>query len=275
MIRSTVPALPAQAAFEIADEFARNALSPATLRAYRADWTHFGDWCQHAELSPLPAEPTTVAAYLASMALTHRRSTIERRLVSIGQAHKLSNLDWRPSHPAIRSTLKGMFRQHGRPVRKAAALGREEVVVLLGACTSSVAAWRDRAIFLVGFAAALRRSELAGIHREHLTFRPAGVRLFLPRSKGDQGGEGVEIGIPTGINPDTCPVRALRRWIEASGCEKGPVFRMVRANGTIMDDALHPNTIGKILKKRAEEAGLEVGALERLSAHGLPGRRAR
>lgn len=264
-----LPAVPAQAAHEAAAEFAQEALSPSTIRAYKADWAHFVQWCETVELVPLPCPPQTIAAYLATMAGSRSRATIQRRLVSIGQAHKLAGHDWRPSHPAIRNTLRGMFRKHGKPPRKAAALGREEVVMLLDGSSDGLAAVRDRAIFLLGFAGALRRSELAAVHREDLTFRPDGVRLLLPRSKGDQEGRGVEIGIPHGSNPATCPVRALQRWLQASDCDAGPVFRMVRVDGTIMDEALHPSSIRYILRKRAMEAGLEVGRHERLSPHGL------
>lgn len=265
----TLPAHPAQAAFEAAAGYARQALSPATLRAYRADWADFTAWCRDATLEALPAEPQTVAAYLASMAEVRSRATIQRRLVAIGQAHKLAGHDWRASHPAIRNTLRGAFRQHGRPPRKAAALGRDEVVMLVERSVEGLAAVRDRAIFLLGFAGALRRSELAAIRREDLTFRADGLRLLIPRSKGDQEGEGAEIGIPRGANPATCPVRAVQRWLEASDCDAGPVFRMIRAEGTIMDEALHPSSIRLILRKRAAEAGLEVGRNERLSPHGL------
>lgn len=266
---NTLPAHPAQAALDAAAGYAQQSLSAATLRAYRADWADFEAWCRDTGLEAMPAAPQTVAAYLASMVEARSRATIQRRLVSIGQAHKLAGHDWRPSHPAIRNTMRGMFRRHGKPPRKAAALGREEVVMLLEGSVEGLAAVRDRALFLLGFSGALRRSELAAVRREDLTFRADGLRLLIPRSKGDQEGEGAEVGIPRGANPATCPVRAVQRWLEASDCDAGPVFRKIRAEGTIMDEALHPSSIRYILRKRAAEAGLEVGRSERLSPHGL------
>ena len=269
MIDFPLPTTPARAAFADAADYARQALSPATLRAYDTDWRAFIAWCREASLPALPAAPETVAAYLASLASTKRRATIERRLVSIGQAHRLAGHDWRAGHPVIRSTLRGMFRRHGRPPLKAAALGRDEVAMLLDVCTDGQVGVRDRAMFLLGFAAALRRSELVAVCREHLTFRPDGVRLFLPRSKTDGLREGVELGIAYGTHPATCPVLALKRWIDAVDCRSGPLFRMIRANGEIVDQALHPSSVRFILRRRAEQAQLEVGVLERLSPHGL------
>ncbi|KQP82889.1 hypothetical protein [Methylobacterium sp. Leaf117] len=90
-------------------------------------------------MASLPAEPQTSAAYIAAQVTTFSRATIERRVVASGQAHKIAGHDWRPSHPIVRATLRGMFRTHGRPQVKAAALGREEVVTLLSVCTGSFA----------------------------------------------------------------------------------------------------------------------------------------
>ncbi|MGT2489382.1 hypothetical protein ACU4GA_32715 [Methylobacterium oryzae CBMB20] len=107
----TLPATLAARARAFADE----ALSENSRRAYRADWQHYTQWCRGHDLAPLPAGPEQVASYLTSMAETHKRATIERRLVTIGQAHKLQGLPWIPAHPAVRAALRGMFRRYGRP----------------------------------------------------------------------------------------------------------------------------------------------------------------
>jgi len=261
MSQSNLPAL------SRAEEFARAALSEASLRAYRADWAHFLAWCEAAGRQGLPASAETICDYLASMATTHKRSTIQRRLVTIGQAHRFAGEPWARSHPKIRSTLKGMFRLHGQPATKAAALCLDETVQLVGAC-DGFAGLRDRAMFLVAFAGALRRSEVAAMQVRDLGFEKAGLRLFLPKSKTDQEGEGEILGIPNGSNPDTCPVSALKRWLQAAPTD-GAVFRAIRANGEVMDEGLHPDSIGRILQKRAAEAGITAGPRERVSAHGL------
>lgn len=89
-----VPTASHLAARENAREYAGEALAPNTLRAYRADWADFTTWCQRGGVSALPAEPATVAAYLASLATTHSRAALRRRLTAIGQAHRLKELDW-------------------------------------------------------------------------------------------------------------------------------------------------------------------------------------
>ncbi|MCO6417954.1 site-specific integrase [Siccirubricoccus sp. KC 17139] len=264
------PILPAAAeALAAARAYAGDALAPETRRAYAADWAHFTAWCQQAGCAPLPAEPAAVAAYLAALAPLYSRAALERRLAAIGQAHRLRELPWSAGHPAIRSTLRGIHRTHRRRPRQAAALTSAELRRLVAACGHDLTGLRDRALLLLGFAGALRRSELVGIAREHLRFTESGLRLLLPQSKTDQEGQGVELGITRGRRAETCPIRALEAWLEASACRFGPVFRKVDRWGNIEHRALGGDAVRDILRRRAAVAGITVPSGERLSPHGL------
>jgi integrase len=251
-----------------ARDFAEQALSQNSRRAYRADWQHYSAWCHALALEPLPAGPEQVASYLTSMAETHKRATTERRLVTIGQAHKLRGLPWIPAHPIVRAALRGMFRRYGRPKKKAAALGVSETIQIAAVCEKTLSGLRDRAMFLISFAGAFRRSETAGIRFEDLTFRDGAVDVFLPSSKGDQENEGTIVTVLAGQNVSTCPVAALQRWLRAAPTD-GYVFRAVRADGTVIEQGLHRDSIGRILQKRAAEAGITAGPRERISSHGF------
>ena len=290
-----VPSALGEAALAAAAAYAKLALAPATCRAYQADWTHFFTWCAAANLPALPAAPATVGAYLSAMAPTHARASIRRRLAAIGQMQQLHGHDWTPSHPAIRAPLRGMLRRHGAPARRAAALGTAEIRRLVAACdtsrtgeaagrparranrpgrtpdqAASLAALRDRALLLLGYAAALRRAELAGVTWEELVFTADGaLRVLISRAKGDPEGEGAWIGVPRGERRDTCPVLALEAWRTAAGRSHGPVFRKIDCWGRLGSDALHPDAVRQILRKRAAAAGLTVASVERLSPHGL------
>ncbi len=259
----------ALAALAAAIDFANEALAPATLRAYRADWRHFLSWCREAGWSALPAAPETVAAYLASMAVSHTSSALVRRLAALSRAHRLAGQDWPRAHPAICNTLRGIQRKYGKPQRQAAALATEELIRLIETCDATQVGRRDRALLLTGYAGALRRSELVAVQREHITFTTDGLRLLIPRAKGDPTGKGASIGIPRGNRADTCPVRALEVWLEVSACRYGPVFRGIDRRGVIASSALHPDAVRHILAKRASIAGLKMPSGERLSPHGL------
>jgi integrase len=263
------PALPGAAALAAARAYAADAHAAATRRAYRADWADFCSFCRAVGFTPLPATPATVAAYLASLATSHAASTIARRLAAIGQAHRLTSHDWQPSHPVIRTTRQGIARRHGSATRRAAALTTREIRQLIATCGDDLAGLRDRALLLIGFAGALRRSELVGIDREHLLIREGGLSLTIPRSKTDPLGAGTEVGIPRGTRRATCPVRALEAWLAASDCQFGPVFRKVDLWGNVEHRRLHPDAVRQILLRRARQAALEVPPGERLSPHGL------
>jgi hypothetical protein len=125
-----VPTIAAEA-LAAARGYALTALAPETLRAYAADWAHFSTWCASAGCEPLPTPPTAVAAYLATMAGLYSRSALERRLAAIGHQHRLRGLDWSAGHPAIRTTLRGIYRQHGSRRRQAAALTSVELTRII------------------------------------------------------------------------------------------------------------------------------------------------
>ena len=264
-----VAATVAEAAVKAAEGYASQALSEATLRAYRSDWAQFRDWCLATGLQALPAEPSTVAAYLASMANSHSRATLRRRLVAIGQVHRLSGHVWSAAHPAIRNTLRGILRRHGAPARQAAALTTADLRRLVGTCDGGLAGLRDRALLLLGYAGALRRAELVGVWREHIQITADGMRLTIPRAKGDQEGQGATIGISLGRHHETCPVRALEAWLDQSDCAFGPVFRKVTMWGSVEHQALHPDAVRQILRRRAEACGLVAEGGMHLSPHGL------
>ena len=97
---------------------------------------------------------------------------------------------------------------------------------------------RDRALFLLGFAAGLRRSELVALDVRDLEESEHGLVVHLRRSKTDQEGAGEQRGVPMGQHPETCPVRALRHWLAVSEINEGPVFPAINPTGASRDSAL-------------------------------------
>ena len=263
------------AAVSAAADYAADAIAPATRAAYIRDWADFGSWCreQGADPNDLPTHPVLVAAYIASLAGTIGMSALRGRLAAIAYHHRRCGLTWSGAHPAIRETLAGIGRAHGKPVRPAAALTSVEVKQLIAGCAQDLAGVRDRALFLVGFAGAFRRSELVAIDVHHLRFEADSVVVHVPRSKGDQAGTGADVTLPRmrgegAIASDTCPVRALEAWLKRGKIRRGAVFRSITVHGT-MEDRLTGAGVRHILLSRAAMAKLTVHASERLSPHGL------
>jgi site-specific recombinase XerD len=147
--------------------------APGTLRACKADFDNFSAWCQAHGFQPLPAEPETVGAYLAAAGLGYALPTLRRRVAAIARAHRMAKQPLDTRHPAIRETLRGIARTHGEPPRRSAALATEDIRRLIATCGTDLAGLRDRALLLLGFAGALRRSQLVGIDLAHL--RPSAL----------------------------------------------------------------------------------------------------
>jgi integrase len=266
---AATPTAAAQAALKAAQALASRATAAATLRAYKADWTHFAAWCAAHGFVWVPAAPATVGAYLASLAESHAPSTIRRRLSALGKMHRFNDLPWNPGHGDIQGPLQGLLRSHGRPARQAAALSLAMLRQLLATCDQSKRGRRDRALLLFGFAGALRRSELTFLRVEDVAVVSGGLRLRIRRGKTDQAGQGAEIGLPRGKFPETCPVRAFEAWQAVAKRKAGPLFRRISTGDRIGASALHPDAVRRILAHRIGMAGLSIDGFDRLSAHAL------
>ncbi len=256
-------------ALDVALAFAQKAAAPATLRAYKADWEHYAAWCAATGFVPVPAEPATIGAYLASLAGTHAPSTIRRRLSALAKMHRFNDLPWNAGHRDIQGPLQGVLRSHRHVPDKAAALTLPMLRQLVATCDSSTRGRRDRALLLFGFAGALRRSELVALRIEDVEEISGGLRLRITRGKTDQTGQGSEVGLPRGRHVETCPLLAFRAWQEVARRRAGALFRPISRGGTIGGAALHPDAIRRILAHRVAMAGLEVTGFQRLSAHAL------
>ena len=235
-----------------------------TRRAYEADWRHFESWCKTHGLSPLPALPGTLAAYLAGHASELKVSTLGRRLAAIRAVHLYSGQPIDLTARAFRDVWAGIRRTHGGQQTKKRALLTADLRKAVAILPDSVIGIRDRALLLIGFASAMRRSELAAIvvgnkpgHR--VRFTDKGLVIEVGRSKSDQESKGAVIGIPFGSHAETCPVRALRAWLDASGITSGPVFRSVTRHGHINKSAMTGHGIALAVKRAVFRTALADG----------------
>jgi integrase len=243
--------------------------APATLRAYASDMKNYEAWCARHAMTALPATPEVVGAYLAAAGEGYAMQTLRRRVAAIARASGVAGHPLDTKHPAIRETLRGIGRTHGSRGRRSAALTTSELKRLSGICEPGLAGDRDRALLLVCFSGALRRSELVALDAEHLAWSDDGVKLLLVKSKTDKEGEGVEIMIVYGRHEATCPIRALRRWLEAAAIKSGPVFRKVNKGCRVEARRLSEDAVRQILLRRAAQGGIKGTLAEPVSPHGL------
>ncbi len=240
-------------------QYIRASKAESTIRSYSTDWKKFFGWCESHGQCPLPASPEAVAAFIAEAAGHLKPGSIQRRMNAIAEAHKAAGAESPTSSGIVKNTFKGIRRTLGTaPVQKTAAL-TEDIRAMVAATDVGIIGARDRALILLGFAGAFRRSELVGFDVEDCSFGRDGLVVTLRKSKTDQNGEGRKIGVPFGGNPDTCPIRNLQSWLELAGITTGPLFRSISRHGQVQAGRLGGLDVARIVKKLVGRAGLDAG----------------
>jgi site-specific recombinase XerD len=238
--------------------------SDNTRRAYASDWADFTSWCQRVDVSPLPAAPIDVARYLAELADGGKKtSTIQRRTAAIASLHKAASLEPPTNFEGVKAVMRGIRRRVGKRKRKAAPATAELLGQAIAAIPSNKRGLRDRALVLIGFAGAFRRSEIVDIEVNSIERRPRGILIHLDRSKTDQEGKGAALPIPNG---KMRVVSALDAWLEAAGITEGPVFRSVDRHGNVGAGALSDRQVARIVKEVCARVGMDPAAY---SGHSL------
>ena len=246
-----------EALSETAHSYAAGAAAENTKRAYSGDWADFTVWCQRMGCQGLPADPVTLAEYIADMAQRgYKPSTINRRCSAIARAHRLAEFPT-PLVGVAKETMAGIRRQLGVAPRQKEPVTVADLRMMCNSQPEDLRGIRDRAILLVGFAGALRRSELVGLDVGDVKPADAGTVLTLRRSKTDQEGAGREVGIPYGSHRETCPVRSLQKWLEVAEIDEGPIFRPINRHGTVGPGRLSDRSVALVVQRAAKRADLD------------------
>ncbi|WP_304350218.1 site-specific integrase [Comamonas testosteroni] len=245
-------------------EYMNASKASATRNAYASDLRHF-----LAHGGTMPSTPKRLAKYLAESANDGLAvATLERRITAIHKAH----VDQKQASPArseiVRQVMQGIRRTLGTKQRQVKPLTKDDLLAALETIEKihmPIRAARDRAILLIGFASAMRRSELVSVCAEHLTFLPAGLEIELPVSKTDQERHGRTVFIPLAKSLH-CPVTALTRWLKTAGIRTGHVFRSVNRYDGIAKRGLTPQSVALIVKTAIAQTGADA---QNFSGHSL------
>ena len=256
---STEIATTAERLAGVAIGLAEAATAQNTLRAYESGARDFARFCAELGAGALPASPQTVALYVAELVDKGRTlSTVHQRLASIRFAHRRAGIESPTAHPAVEAVTAGARRTVGtasKPKRALLVADLRRIVRNLDRDTHQ--GRRDAALLLAGFAGAFRRSELVALDVADLEFSDGGCVATVRRSKTDQGGEGRKVAVPLGRGA-TCPVRALRAWLDSAEITAGPVFRSMRKGDRVLEDRLSAKGAARVVKAGAELVGLDA-----------------
>ena len=258
----------------------RTSLAENTRTAYRKGWNRFAAFCRSRDVDPMAATPDDVADFLVALASEPRSpkattghgrplalGTIRVLVAAINRRFREANRNSPAGDVRVRSVLRGLGRLEARRPRRVKALREHEIASILAGCDDLAAnrrqqaiAVRDAAVIGLGFAAALRRSEICALEVADVEFlRPGedvpGLFVHVRRSKTDQLGRGQRIAVPEGAR--IRPVSRLRDWLQVSGIERGPLFRTMRRGGHVQGRPLHPTDIARMVKRWVRAIGLD------------------
>jgi integrase len=235
-------------------------MAQATEKGYAHDMRTFRRWCRRARRQPLPASPETVALWIADLLRSgHKVATASRYAAGVAFQHRREGFP-NPVDETVRKALKGARRIRCEPVRQMRPLTIAQLrqIARKLARGADPVSLRNRAIVVLGFATALRRSSLARLRFEDLHFRPHGIEVFVRREKQDRQGTGRTVAAPTGRLTATCPVAALKAWLAERGRDPGPLFTRLDNGRLSALDPLTPTAVGNIVKAAIASAGIDA-----------------
>lgn len=231
-----------------------------TIDAYASDWQDFCEWCSYHEASPFPAQPETIVNYINDLADNAKANTVARRISALTENFDAAGIKDNPCRfPIVKNALRGIKRMKGTMQHGKLPILFDDIKEMLTCVEGTpLQIARDKAILLIGFYGAMRRSEIAGMDMQDLQFTRLGLLITLRKSKTDQYDRGQQIAIPYIQDKSICAVTALRHWLSVSGITTGPVFRgFTRGNKGIRKNAISDKAIALIVKHYVSLMGMD------------------
>jgi len=280
-----------------AKKFLSRSKAENTETSYQSEWGLFLLWCEQKGASPLPAKPADTANFLSYLATfgaepeldrllerhkARKLSSIRHALDVISAVHKNAGLSSPRGSATVKEVLDGMARTMGAEVTQKKGIMGEDLPLLVSSLPDTLLGKRDKALILLGWSGAFRRSELVALDmadlsmdkhnrltatvKKHTVGRSDNV---VPGSKTDQGGVGHRKAIHASKDKRICPDIALREWLEAAEITAGPLFRPFALDGTLLRDRrLSPQSVALVIQKQAHRVGLDPGK-DGFAAHSL------
>ena len=230
----------------------KSSKSSNTLRAYRSDFNDFEKFCNNYNFKSMQADPKTVSLYITHLSKQAKFSTIKRRLASIKIFHNMAGNYIDLKHPVINENLASIRKKIGSFQKAKKPITINDLRLLVSNIKNERKEkdrLRNKALILIGFSGAFRRSELVEITIDDLDFVCEGVKIFVKKSKTDQSGEGMIKAIPYFNNSKFCPVNSLKKWIgylKSEEPNEKKIFKMSDKN------------VALIIKRHAEAIGLDA-----------------
>lgn len=260
--------------------------APATVKAVRSDWTQYLAWCETTGATPLPASVAQLETFLSTaIDKGRKRATVDRYLYTVGLVHVAAGLPSPSKDPDWPVKWKKLIRRlkttGGHARKQAGELDMAGIQTILASLGDSPRDLRDAALLSIASDTLCRESELVAIRVEHLHHnrRRNTWSLHVPFSKTNQDGIAPDYRF---VSLET--IERVRAWQAAAGISDGALFRATGGRPKTCGDteALLPQEVARIFRRRAKAAGLEhagtisghsarIGSANDLSEHGASG----
>ena len=224
-----------------------DAFAPNTIRAYRADFSEFIEFCERLESEPLPADRILIAEFVQHLAETNKSSTIRRKVATISAIHRYSYLEDPTKHPEVKIAIRKINRRLGTRCSQASPINRDILEKMLNQCGDDLRGTRNRMLLLLAYTTLRRRSELTSLRIEDLAVSEDETgSILLRQSKTDQTRSGVMLSL------DRDTMKAITEWLSQSKLSSGYLLRGIHGNSS--NKSLDPGQVTRIFKSLAKLA---------------------
>lgn len=241
------------------------AYAPATIRAYRANFERFIDFCDEVSANALPSDEETVASYIRHLVQENLKSaSIRIAIASISAIHRLNRYPDPAAHPNVKLEMRRMHRSLGRESKQAEGINKDLLKKMLATTDKSLKCLRDRALLLTAYDTMCRRSELVSLSVEDAIIDQENqtIKVKLKRSKTDQYGLGRWLFLTTEAQ------QAILAWINASNITNGKLFRGITRGNNVSAD-LSSAQINRIYKQIVSRTNIDRATLRNISGHSM------
>ena len=226
-----------------------------TQKAIRKNWNQFEIWCEKNKLKIFPPNVQLLEKYLLYLMEEKKKiSTIEQVKWSIEVVYKEKGYNQLLNSDSIKTIVKGLRRILGTKKKKKRAFTIDNIAKIN--FPNTLIGLRDKAMLLIGFCGALRRSELANLDCEDLEWEDFGIRLHLKKSKSNQESKEEFVNIMKSKKQNICPVKGIQDWLTTAKKFSGPLFCSI-GKGSKIGHRISSTTIGKKVKWAATECGFD------------------
>lgn len=239
------------------------AYSPSTIRAYKANFERFIEFCESIQASSIPANSKDIATYIALLSKSRLKSaSIRIAIAAISSIHKLNQFNDPTQHPDVAIEMRRMHRTLGRASKQAYGITEDVLEKMISTTKNDLRGLRDRALLHLAYISLCRRTELVSLRMEDIVSddRNFPTQIRLRRSKTDQEAIGKVIRISAKAQA------SLKDWIDGANISEGFIFRGIK-NNSHKSESLSPGQINRIYKRMAILAKIPKDQVKNISGH--------